>query len=104
VAKGEALLSPSVTRRLITDLATRPERRPPGDRELSGMTEREREVLDLVARGSDNRTIARRLFLSEKTVRNHVSAILDKLELGGRLELLLYANRQGLARIPTRAI
>ena len=62
------------------------------------LSEREREVLDLVARGRDNRAIARELFLSEKTVRNHVSTILTKLDAGNRAGVIARARRAGLGQ------
>ena len=81
VARGDALLSPSVTRRLITDLATRPERPPPSDRVLAGLTERE---------------IAGRLFLSPLTAKTHVSRIMTKLNARDRAQLVVLAYESGL--------
>jgi DNA-binding NarL/FixJ family response regulator/signal transduction histidine kinase len=96
VARGDALLSPSVTRRLITDLATRPERPPPSDRVLAGLTEREREVLALVAEGLSNDEIAGRLFLSPLTAKTHVSRIMTKLNARDRAQLVVIAYESGL--------
>ena len=96
VARGDALLSPSVTRRLITDLATRPERPPPSDRVLAGLTEREREVLALVAEGLSNDEIAGRLFLSPLTSKTHVSRIMTKLNARDRAQLVVIAYESGL--------
>jgi DNA-binding NarL/FixJ family response regulator len=98
VARGDALLSPSVTRRLITDLATRPERPPAaGDSTaLAGLTEREREVLALVAEGLSNDEIAGRLFLSPLTSKTHVSRIMTKLNARDRAQLVVMAYESGL--------
>jgi len=99
VARGDALLSPSVTRRLITDLATRPERRSPGDQDakpLAGLTEREREVLALVAEGLSNDEIAGRLYLSPLTSKTHVSRIMTKLNARDRAQLVVMAYESGL--------
>jgi len=99
VAKGDALLSPSVTRRLITDLASRPEVPPPGDRDLrtlAGLTDREREVLALVAEGLSNDEIAARLFLSPLTAKTHVSRIMTKLNARDRAQLVVLAYESGL--------
>ena len=99
VAGGDALLSPSVTRRLITDLATRPERRPPTDssgRVLAGLTVREREVMGLVAEGLSNDEIAGRLFLSPLTSKTHVSRIMTKLDARDRAQLVVIAYESGL--------
>ena len=98
VAKGDALLSPSVTRRLITDLATRPERPPPSDRTLAGLTEREREVLSLVAEGLSNDEIAGRLFLSPLTAKTHVSRMMATLGARDRAQLVVIAYETGLVR------
>jgi DNA-binding NarL/FixJ family response regulator len=96
VARGDALLSPSVTRRLITDLASRPDRPALSDRVLSGLTEREREVLALVAEGLSNDEIAGRLFLSPLTSKTHVSRILTKLNARDRAQLVVIAYESGL--------
>ena len=99
VAGGDALLSPSVTRRLITDLATRPERRPSTDssgRVLAGLTVREREVMGLVAEGLSNDEIAGRLFLSPLTSKTHVSRIMTKLDARDRAQLVVIAYESGL--------
>jgi len=99
VARGDALLSPSVTRRLITDLASRPERPPPSGslgRALAGLTDREREVLALVAEGLSNDEIAARLFLSPLTSKTHVSRIMTKLGARGRAQLVVIAYESGL--------
>ncbi len=94
VAAGGAVFSPTVADRLggfFTGVAAAPAREA-----FPQLTEREREVLDLVARGYDNRRIARELFLSDKTVRNHVSNIVDKLGAPDRAEAILRARRAGL--------
>jgi DNA-binding NarL/FixJ family response regulator len=102
-ARGDALLSPSVTRRLITDIASRPQRpRTPGA-ELSALTEREREVLTLVAAGLSNDEIAARLFLSPLTAKTHVSRIMTKLNARDRAQLVVIAYETGLVTPGERA-
>lgn len=96
VARGDALLSPSVTRRLITDIASRPERPPASDRALSALTDREREVMTLVAEGLSNDEIAGRLFLSPLTAKTHVSRIMTKLNARDRAQLVVTAYETGL--------
>jgi len=96
VAHGEALLSPSVTRRLITNLASQPERRPAQSAALSRLTDREREVLALVAEGLSNDEIAGRLFLSPLTTKTHVSRIMTKLSARDRAQLVVLAYESGL--------
>jgi DNA-binding NarL/FixJ family response regulator len=96
VARGDALLSPSVTRRLITDIATRPERSAPSQKTLAGLTDREREVLALVAEGLSNDEIASRLFLSPLTSKTHVSRIMTKLNARDRAQLVVIAYESGL--------
>jgi len=96
VARGDALLSPSVTRRLITDIATRPERPAPSGKALEALTEREREVLVLVAEGLSNDEIATRLFLSPLTSKTHVSRIMTKLNARDRAQLVVMAYESGL--------
>jgi DNA-binding NarL/FixJ family response regulator len=96
VARGDALLSPSVTRRLITDIASRPEQPRPDRRVLAVLTDREREVMGLVAEGLSNDEIAGRLFLSPLTSKTHVSRIMTKLNARDRAQLVVIAYEQGL--------
>jgi DNA-binding NarL/FixJ family response regulator len=98
VAAGEALLAPTVTRRLIEEFVRRP---PPGETspaELGGLTDREREVLTLIARGRTNGEIARELFVSEATVKTHVNRVLSKLDLRDRVQAVVLAYESGLVR------
>ena len=68
---------------------------------INSLTERERQVIDLVGEGLKNKQIASRLFISETTVTHHLSSIFSKLEVSDRLELIIYAFRHGLAKLPT---
>jgi DNA-binding NarL/FixJ family response regulator len=97
VAAGEALLAPSVTRRLLDRFAETlaSQERPP---ELASLTQRELEVLELVARGLSNSELASRLFLSETTVKTHVSSMLRKLNLRDRVQAVVFAYEAGLVR------
>lgn len=94
IAAGEALLAPSVTRRLIEEFARRPAVR--ANRALDGVTEREREVLGLVGRGLSNTEIAAGLHLSVATVKSHVSRLLAKLQARDRAQLVIAAYESGL--------
>jgi DNA-binding NarL/FixJ family response regulator len=96
VAGGEALLSPSVTSRLIATFAGRPSQRRVSTRELEGLTEREREVLALVGRGKSNDEIAGDLFVSPATVKTHVSRVMSKLYARDRAQLVVAAYESGL--------
>jgi len=96
VARGEALLSPSITRKLITDLASRPGNPRPTSRELDPLTEREREVMTLVAAGLSNDEIAARLYVSPLTAKTHVSRIMTKLDARDRAQLVVLAYECGL--------
>jgi DNA-binding NarL/FixJ family response regulator len=97
-AAGDALLSPSVTRRLIADYARRPRPRPFSSAGLQVLTEREREVMALVARGLSNEEIAARLVLSPLTAKTHVSRILSKLQARDRGQLVMLAYELGLVQ------
>ena len=91
-SRGEALLAPSVAAKLMQEVA--------GERPAaSGLTDRELEVLRLIARGLPNKQIAHELVVSEKTVKTHVSNILAKLHLADRTQAALYAVREGLAQL-----
>jgi DNA-binding NarL/FixJ family response regulator len=94
VAGGDALIAPSVTKRLIAEFAERREERPVNG--LDGLTERETEVLGLIARGLSNAEIAEELFVSETTVKTHVSHILTKLNLRDRVQAVVAAYEAGL--------
>lgn len=94
VAQGESLLSPSVAAKVLGRFAdlTRKER----ERQNDLLSDREKEVLVLVAQGDTNKEIAAKLVLSENTVRNHVSHVLDKLDLSRRSQMATYAAQHGL--------
>jgi DNA-binding NarL/FixJ family response regulator len=99
VAHGEALLAPTVTRRLLDRFArSLPGAPEPPAPELAELTDREREVLALLAEGLSNAELAERLFLSETTVKTHVSSILRKLGLRDRVQAVVLAYQAGLVR------
>ncbi len=96
VAAGDALLAPSITRRMIADLVSRhaaPRRSPD---ELARLTPRETEVLELIARGMSNAEIAASLFVSEETVKTHVGKVFSKLGLRDRAQAVVLAYETGL--------
>ena len=95
VARGDALLSPSVTRRLIADIVARPET-VAGTADLAQLTDREREVLAFVGRGLANDEIAAKLYLSPLTAKTHVSRIMTKLDARDRAQLVVIAYETGL--------
>ncbi|NYI07349.1 response regulator [Allostreptomyces psammosilenae] len=95
VARGDALLAPAITRRLIAEFAGRADRPVPGPR-LNALTDREREVLTLVATGLSNDEIAERLVLSPATAKTHVSRIMTKLDVRDRAGLVVLAYESGL--------
>ncbi|SDS97721.1 response regulator transcription factor [Jiangella sp. DSM 45060] len=95
VARGDALIAPSITRRLISEIAGRAAKPVPNSR-LNALTEREREVLELVAAGLSNDEIAERLVLSPATAKTHVSRILTKLDSRDRAQLVVLAYEAGL--------
>ena len=98
VADGEALLSPSVTRRLISEFVSRPTHKRDAPAELHELTEREREVLILVAAGLTNAEIADRLVITPATAKTHVSRILMKLNARDRAQLVVIAYESGLVK------
>ena len=98
VAAGDALLAPAITRRLVEEFVRRP---PPGQKaptELAELTDRELEVLQLIAKGLSNGEIAKELFLSEATVKTHVTRILMKLQLRDRVQAVVLAYESGLVQ------
>jgi DNA-binding NarL/FixJ family response regulator len=97
VAAGDALLAPTVTRRLINDLVLKPVSTGPPDSRLAVLTPRETEILVLVARGLSNAELSTSLFLSGHTVKTHVSNILAKLGLRDRVQAVVFAHESGLA-------
>jgi len=94
VAAGDALLSPAVTKRVIAQFTRIPRPTPPA--ELDDLSEREREVFRLIARGLSNGEIAQELFISETTVKTHVTHILAKLGLRDRVQAVVFAYQAGL--------
>jgi DNA-binding NarL/FixJ family response regulator len=97
VAAGEALLAPSVTRRLI-ELFARNRPVPEAAARLAALSARERDVLGLIARGMSNAEIAAHLLLGESTIKTHVGHLLDKLSLRDRVQLAIFAYEAGLVR------
>jgi DNA-binding NarL/FixJ family response regulator len=95
VAHGEVVFSAGIASRVLAFFAAGPGAAPSLD-PFPGLTEREREILDLVARGLTNAEIARRLMVSDKTVRNHVSNVFAKLQVAGRAEAVARARDAGL--------
>jgi DNA-binding NarL/FixJ family response regulator len=99
VAAGDALLSPTITRRVIEEFVRRPpaslQTAPP---EIADLTARELEVLTYIARGSSNAEIAKALFVSETTVKTHVARILMKLDLRDRVQAVVFAYESGLVQ------
>jgi DNA-binding NarL/FixJ family response regulator len=95
VASGDALLAPSVTRRLIAEFTARP-RTAPRPTSLDGLTPRETEVLRLIAQGRSNTEIAADLVVAEQTVKTHVGRILAKLDLRDRAQAVVLAYESGL--------
>jgi NarL family two-component system response regulator LiaR len=96
VYRGEPSLHPTIARKVLHELAQPPERPPTSE----PLTEREVEVLRLVAQGESNQHIAAVLGISEATVRKHVSSVLSKLHLASRTQAALYALREGLIALP----
>jgi DNA-binding NarL/FixJ family response regulator len=98
VTAGDALLHPSITRRLIEDFASRPTPRSGPPPELGSLSERELEVMRLVARGQSNDEIAGKLYLAKDTVKTHVGHILSKLGLRDRTQAVVLAYETGLVQ------
>ncbi|MFK0259227.1 response regulator [Streptomyces sp. NPDC090445] len=98
VAAGEALLSPNITKRLITEFSRLGAPRAPSKARIAELTERETEVLALIAQGLSNAEIAARLVVAEQTVKTHVGRILVKLGLRDRTQAAVFAYESGLVR------
>jgi two-component system, NarL family, nitrate/nitrite response regulator NarL len=99
---GEAWLDRFTTASLLRELSprNRSARQDPDERKIASLTEREREVIKLVGKGSKNKQIGETLFISDITVHHHLTSIYSKLEVADRLELLIYAYRNNLAELP----
>ncbi|HEX8103585.1 MAG TPA: response regulator transcription factor [Solirubrobacteraceae bacterium] len=98
VAAGESLLDPAVTQRLVEHFLARPDLDPAAREPIDELTEREREVLMLLARGMTNAEMGRELFLSEATVKSHVTRMLGKLGVRSRVQAVVLAYETGLVR------
>jgi DNA-binding NarL/FixJ family response regulator len=96
IAAGDALLSPSVTRRVIDRMAQQPVPKLARTHELATLTRREHEVLELMAQGLSNREIAGRLVVEESTVRTHAKRLLAKLSLRDRIQAVIFAYETGI--------
>ncbi|MFI7703220.1 response regulator [Nonomuraea sp. NPDC049480] len=99
VAGGEALLAPSVTRRLIGEFARQPQSRQRAARSLNGITAREREVLKLIGQGLSNTEITEHLIVSMATVKTHIGQLLAKLHARDRAQLVIAAYESGLVTV-----
>lgn len=102
VCAGDAWLDPSLVAGVLTEMtgAGKTRKDDPETEKIATLTNREREVVALVGEGIKNKEIANRLFISETTVRHHLTSIFDKLSVADRVELLIYAYRHGLANPP----
>jgi DNA-binding NarL/FixJ family response regulator len=100
VAAGEALLAPSITRRVIDRMARQPTPQTADQHKLDELTPREREVLGLITRGFSNREIAAKLTVEESTIRTHVKRILMKLHLRDRIQAVIFGYETGLNQPP----
>ncbi len=98
VCAGETLLAPAITRRLIEDFCRGPAPGAPAGTAAGGMSEREREVVNLVATGLSNAEIAARLYLSEATIKSHITRILARLGLRDRVQIAVFAYERGIVR------
>jgi len=103
IGAGDSLLSPSVTRRVIDRMAQQPTPEVADQAKLAELTPREREVLELAARGLSNREIASALVVEESTIRTHVKRILLKLELRDRVQIVIFAYETGVNRAAAAA-
>ncbi|MFI7012506.1 response regulator [Streptomyces sp. NPDC050145] len=93
VATGQSMLDPATTARLMHSLRDTDAAKPPADDRLAALSDRERSVLDLIGEGLTNRQIAQRLYLSEKTVKNHISRLLGKLSVERRVQAAVIATQ-----------
>jgi len=103
ITRGDSLLSPSVTRRVIDRMAQQPLPQLADQAKLDELTRREREVLELVARGLSNREIAKELVVEESTIRSHIKRILMKLQLRDRVQIVIFAYETGVNRPAPRS-
>jgi len=101
IAAGDSLLSPSVTRRVIDRMAQQPTPELADQAKVDELTPREREVLELIARGLSNREIAGALVVEESTIRTHVKRVLMKLDLRDRVQAVMFAYETGVNRTGT---
>jgi DNA-binding NarL/FixJ family response regulator len=102
VSEGEVWLDPRLTASLLSDFTrpNRPAKPDPEAEKIRALSKREREVVELIGKGLKNKEMAERLFISEITVRHHLTSIFEKLGVSDRIELMLYAYRHGLAKTP----
>jgi len=100
VHAGEAWIDRSMTANLLVDVSTAEAKRAREAAKIATLSHREREIVAVLCEGLSNRQIAEKLFISESTVRNHMTSILSKLELLDRFELAIYCFRHGVAKMP----